>query len=73
MYRDGPRRLGVVRGGRKPSPLPRVSSKERLPSVSPDRHSTGAESPTFNRNGRFRRSFDEGRLSRNRNNNKLSK
>ncbi|XP_052066562.1 uncharacterized protein LOC127706153 isoform X4 [Mytilus californianus] len=71
--KDGPRRLGVVRGGRKPSPLPRVNSKERHPSVSPDRLSNGGrESPAFNRNGRFRKSFDEGRLSRNRNNsNKL--
>ncbi|XP_076113862.1 uncharacterized protein LOC143082178 isoform X1 [Mytilus galloprovincialis] len=70
--KEGPRRLGVVRG-RKPSPLPRVNSKERHPSVSPDRLSNGGrESPAFNRNGRFRKSFDEGRLSRNRNNsNKL--
>lgn len=74
FYREGPRRLGVVRG-RKPSPLPRVNSKERHPSVSPDRLSNGGrESPAFNRNGRFRKSFDEGRLSRNRNNsNKLCK
>ncbi|CAC5404426.1 unnamed protein product [Mytilus coruscus] len=61
--KDGPRRLGLVRGGRKPSPLPRVNSKERHPSVSPDRLSNGGrESPAFNRNGRFRKSFDEGRL-----------
>lgn len=56
------RKLGRVRGQRmSPSPLPKARSKERLPSISPDR-GLDRESPTFSRNGKYRRSFDEGRI-----------
>lgn len=56
------RKLGKVRGQRvSPSPLPKARSKERLPSISPDR-GLDRESPTFSRNGKYRRSFDEGRI-----------
>ncbi|XP_022336709.2 uncharacterized protein LOC111132656 isoform X3 [Crassostrea virginica] len=58
-FRDGVRKLGRVRGQRvSPSPLPKARSKERLPSISPDR-GHDRESPTFSRNGKYRRSFDE--------------
>ena len=58
-FRDGVRKLGRVRGQRvSPSPLPKARSKERLPSISPDQ-GHDRESPTFSRNGKYRRSFDE--------------
>lgn len=61
-FRDGVRKLGRVRGQRvSPSPLPKARSKERLPSISPDR-GQDRESPTFSRNGKYRRSLDEGRI-----------
>ncbi|XP_062621332.1 uncharacterized protein LOC134282921 [Saccostrea cucullata] len=66
--RDGIRKLGKVRGQRvSPSPLPKTRSKERLPSISPDR-GQDRDSPTFSRNGRYRRSFDEGRVGLGRGN-----
>ncbi|KAK3101844.1 hypothetical protein FSP39_006765 [Pinctada imbricata] len=65
--KDGVRRLGLVRGQRtSPTPLPKVSSRERLPAISPspDRMAgdRNTDSPAFNRNTRFRRSLEEGKL-----------
>ncbi|XP_061177816.1 uncharacterized protein LOC133186594 isoform X2 [Saccostrea echinata] len=66
--RDGVRKLGKVRGQRvSPSPIPKARSKERLPSISPDR-GLDRDSPTFSRNGKYRRSFDEGKIGLGRGN-----
>lgn len=67
LCRDGIRRLGLVRS-QKPAPLPKTvsGSHERLPSISPDRLSTdrGTDSPDpFSRNGRYRRSLDEAKMT----------